>query len=217
MRLTMVLPQVVAVPDRNPVSPPELPGDAPVADILHPLGVLVAAALGDEPEPPVGVGLERRRRERRHPHEPLVREPWLDHRVAAITVSHRVAVVLLGLPSRPSASNSCTTRLRASNRSSPRSAPARLRHPRLRRHDVDLGQAVPLADLEVDRIVGRGHLDGAGAELLVDRLVGDDRDLAVDDRQQHLAADQARCSAGRRDAPPPPCRRASSPAGWWRR
>ncbi len=28
----------VAVPDRNPVAPPELPGDAPVADVLHPLG-----------------------------------------------------------------------------------------------------------------------------------------------------------------------------------
>ena len=37
-------------------------------------------------------------------------------------------------------------------------------------------QVVALADLEVVRVVRRGHLDGAGAELGVDVRVGDDRD-----------------------------------------
>ena len=52
VRLTWAPPQAgfVAVPDRNAVSPPELTRDAPVADVLHPLRVVLAAALGDEPE-----------------------------------------------------------------------------------------------------------------------------------------------------------------------
>src|SRR5437899_1661292 len=35
----------VAVPDRNPVSPPELAGNAPVPDVLHPLRVHAAPPL----------------------------------------------------------------------------------------------------------------------------------------------------------------------------
>ncbi len=57
-------------------------------------------------------------------------------------------------------------------------------------HHRDVRQAVALADLEVVRVVGRGHLDGAGAELRVDVLVGDDRDPAAGERQLDLGADQ---------------------------
>lgn len=47
-----------------------------------------------------------------------------------------------------------------------------------------------LADLEVVRVVCRGHLDGAGAEPWVDVVVGDDRDRAVGQRQLDVPADQ---------------------------
>ncbi len=57
-------------------------------------------------------------------------------------------------------------------------------------HHGDGRQAVALADLEVVRVVRRGHLDGAGAELGVDVLVGDDRDGAVGQRQLDEPADQ---------------------------
>ena len=85
---------VLAIPHRNAVAPPELAGDAPVADALEPLGVVVAAALGDEPQRTVAVLLERGARERRHPDEPLVGEPRLHHGAAAIAVADGVTVGL---------------------------------------------------------------------------------------------------------------------------
>ncbi len=55
--------------------------------------------------------------------------------------------------------------------------------------DVDLAQALALADLEVVEIMGRRHLDGAGAGGRVRIFVGNDRDLATDDRQDDVLAD----------------------------
>ena len=74
------------------MSPPELAGDAPVADALQPVRVVVAPPLGHEPERAVAVGCERGPGERLHPDEPLIGEPRLDHRVAAVTVPHRMPV-----------------------------------------------------------------------------------------------------------------------------
>src|SRR5690606_19587646 len=56
--------------------------------------------------------------------------------------------------------------------------------------DVDQRQVVALAHFVVVEVVGRGDLHAAGAELAVDVLVGDDGNQAVDQRQQHVAADQ---------------------------
>lgn len=57
-------------------------------------------------------------------------------------------------------------------------------------HHGDGRQVVALADLEVVRVVGGRHLDGAGAELGVDVLVRDDRDGAVGQRQLDELADE---------------------------
>ena len=58
-------------------------------------------------------------------------------------------------------------------------------------HDGHAGQVVAAADLEVVRVVSRGHLDRAGAERRVDVVVGDDRDAAAGERQLDRLADQA--------------------------
>src|SRR5690606_2663696 len=63
-------------------------------------------------------------------------------------------------------------------------------------HDRDGGQVVAAADLEVVRVVRRGHLDRAGPELGVDVLVGDDRDRAVGQRQLDQLADQVPVALG---------------------
>jgi hypothetical protein len=57
-------------------------------------------------------------------------------------------------------------------------------------HDHHAGQLVPPADLEVVRVVRRGDLDRAGAELRVHVRVGDHRDAPAGQRQPDLAADQ---------------------------
>ena len=49
-------------------------------------------------------------------------------------------------------------------------------------------QLVPLADLEVVEVVRRRDLHRARALLGIGILVGDDRDLAPDQRQRHLGA-----------------------------
>jgi hypothetical protein len=49
---------------------------------------------------------------------------------------------------------------------------------------------VPPADLEVGGIVGRRHLDGAGAEGWVHRLVGHDRNQPVGEREPQLLASE---------------------------
>ena len=55
-------------------------------------------------------------------------------------------------------------------------------------HDVDGGQAVSLADLEVVVVVAGGDLQCAGAELGGDGLVGDDGDDAPQDGEDGAAA-----------------------------
>ena len=172
------------------MAPPELAGDAPVADALEPLGVVVAAALGDEPQGTVAIFLERGARERRHPDEPLVGEPRLHHGAAAIAVADGVAVGLhlLQQPGRLELGHDPRAGLIPVEALEPvgrREADARLGG-----HDVDHGQVVPPADLEVGRVVRRRHLHRARAEGGVHRVVRDDRDRPVDHGQHELAPDQ---------------------------
>src|SRR5690625_1321289 len=56
--------------------------------------------------------------------------------------------------------------------------------------DARPGQAMPLADLEVSRVVRRGDLQRSGTEVAFHRFVGDDRDEPVGERDADLAADQ---------------------------
>jgi hypothetical protein len=61
-------------------------------------------------------------------------------------------------------------------------------------HD-DGREPVAAPHLEVVRVVRGRDLERAGAELRVDVLVGDDRDLAADERQHGHLADQVRVAA----------------------
>ena len=56
-------------------------------------------------------------------------------------------------------------------------------------HDIEVGEIVALADGEVVGIVGWRHLHGTGAELGFGPVVGDNRNLATDQRQLQKLAD----------------------------
>ena len=58
------------------------------------------------------------------------------------------------------------------------------------REDVEHGQAVTLAERVVVEVVRGRDLHAAGAEFAVDVVIGDDRNLAVAERQDHRLADQ---------------------------
>jgi hypothetical protein len=84
----------LAIEHRNAVPPPDLAADAPVADVLHPVEIHLVPALGHEAHAAVLDRLDGRPGQRLHLHEPLRRQPRLDHRVAAVAVPHRVRVVV---------------------------------------------------------------------------------------------------------------------------
>src|SRR5439155_19884840 len=77
---------------RDPVTPPELARDAPVAEVLHPVEVVALEALRHESRPALARGFDRRTRKRLDLHEPLLRQPRLDLGAAPGAVPDRVDV-----------------------------------------------------------------------------------------------------------------------------
>src|SRR5439155_2718846 len=69
---------LVAVPNRDPMSPPQLPRDVPVANILQPVDVHRPPSLWQDANRTVAHCFERWLRERLHLHEPLIRQSRLD-------------------------------------------------------------------------------------------------------------------------------------------
>ena len=84
------------------------------------------------------------------------------------------------------------------------------------------GQVVALADGEVVGVVRGRDLDGAGAELGVGPVVGEDGDFAVwlpdgGERERDELADEVLCSARRSGSRRRRRRRAWFRGAWWRR
>ena len=185
------------------MSPPELPGNAPIADVFHPLRVFGTPIFGDEAESPVAVGLERRRRERLHPDEPLIGESRLNHGVAAVAVADGVPMIFnpLDQSQRVEFRDHSLAGFIAVQTTEPlRDAVV---HAGIVGHHVELLEAVPFADLEIHGIVRRGDLDRTGAEGGVHRRVADDANGPAHQREQGEAADQiavARVVGVHRDA-----------------
>ncbi len=69
-----VAPAFVVVPCRDPVSPPQLPADAPVLDVAHPFEIDGGPVFGNEANVSRLDGADRGRRERLDVDEPLVRQ-----------------------------------------------------------------------------------------------------------------------------------------------
>ncbi|OPZ05246.1 MAG: hypothetical protein BWZ08_02540 [candidate division BRC1 bacterium ADurb.BinA292] len=177
-----------AVENRNPMPPPELAADAPVAHVFHPVVVDVRVMLRHEPHPPRAHRLHRRLAQRPHPHEPLLAQVGLHHAARPIVVSDRVNMIL----------NLDQQTLRLQVRHDPL---ARLRHRQpgigpgvgverpVGIQNVDEFQIVPPAHLVVVRIVRRRHLDRPRPEFPLHQRIGDDRDRPPHQRQRHLLAD----------------------------
>ncbi len=70
----------LAVVDRNPVAPPQLPGDTPVADIFSPVEICLLPVFGVEMQLPALDRFYCRFGQRLHADEPLLRQVWFDDR-----------------------------------------------------------------------------------------------------------------------------------------
>ena len=139
------------------------------------------------PAAPLGDRLHRRNGQRLDPDEPLQRQHGLDHGAAPRAVSDRVVVVLDTLDIAADL-QLVPDRLAGLEPILAAEGAAGVGDPGPGVDHLDRLEVVTRGDLEVQRIMGWGHLDRAGAELHLHRSVGDDRDLAIEERQKDRPA-----------------------------
>ena len=96
VRETVTWPQSSQYQAGDLVAPPELAGDAPVVDILHPVIIGLAEALGHELDAPVAHGLDGGLGQRLHLDEPLRARHRLDRRTAAVARAD-IMIIRFGL------------------------------------------------------------------------------------------------------------------------
>src|SRR3990170_6139978 len=132
---------VEAVPGRYAVAPPYLAGDAPVADIEHPVEVGVLPGLRDEPGPPVPYGLRGGGGKGFYSHEPLLGERGLNDGGAPVALPEHdlVGLHLFKEPESFKPLHDLFSRLVPVE---PGEHASLLVHPGAKVHDLQSGQAV---------------------------------------------------------------------------
>ena len=179
----------LAIPRRNPVSPPKLPRQRPVANIPHPVEIFLAPVVRNDANfIPLYRG-NRGFRQRLHLAEPLRRSPRLHHRLAALANPYSMRVIgdlLQGILRLQILNNLLTCCEPVHARIKPRLSA----HMRVIGHHVDFRQAMAPPYLEVIGIVRRRDLHRSSPELAIDHGVGDDRNFAVHQRNNCTAPQQ---------------------------
>ncbi len=185
-----VLTYCSSPPDRDLVTPPQLAGDAPGADVLHPVHVDARVVLGPEANLAGPHHVDGGLGQLLHPHEPLERDQRLDPLARALRERHLVRVGL-GAGDQALLAQLGHDRLAGLLDGHPAEALRRLvGDARILTDHADLRQSVAAADLEVVGVVPGGDLQRAGAEFGLDVVVGDDLQLAADQRQDRLLPHQ---------------------------
>ena len=168
---------------RDPMPPPELAGNTPVADVAHPLEVRLRPGRRREPDVSVFDRLDRGSGEGRDLNEPLRREVGLDDGLAPLAGSERHPVRLAPGQSvlRGETGENLLARFEAVEA---RVLPRLGRHLSVRADDDDRRQPVPFSRREVVDVVCGSHLHDSRAELPVhEDPVLDHRELPPDDRK----------------------------------
>ena len=146
-------------------------------------------SLGQDGRAPGPRGVQRSRRERFRADEPLRLEPRLEDVVTALAApdDHLVDPLVDEVAPIRQSRHDPAARLVPVEAVEFR---PRVRDGGVVGEDGRGGQAVALARLVIVLIVGRRDLHGAGPERRVDDVVGDDRHVAVDERDPHAPADE---------------------------
>ena len=147
----------VAVPDREPVPPPELARDAPVADFPHPVEVDALPLGRRDPHRVLFDRLDRRLRQLVHAAEPLQRDQRLDAARRSGRSRRPSAVVGTPPPQTPLRLHR-RLRLCALGALDAGVVARLLGHPPVGADHADLLEPVPAADLEVVGVVRGGDL-----------------------------------------------------------
>ncbi len=134
--------------------PPELPRNAPVADVVHPLEIGLRPVGGNERDAAVFHRGDRRRRQRLHLHPPLLRNQRLHHRLAAMAFAD-AQLVRLDLYQVAQLLQLRDDALAGFVAIQTREFPRRRGHLGVFADHLDARQIMPLAGFEIIRIVRR--------------------------------------------------------------
>ena len=178
------LTAVVAVVSWNPVSPPELTGNTPVADILQPVQISLVKPLRNEGQVAILHCFDSRLCHLLHLYEPLLLDHGLNGGATAVVGSYIMDMVyhlhqqtlllqflyhdLAGLV----AIHACVLA-------------AVLIDGCVVVQNIDLRQVMTLSYLEIVGVMCRGNLYYAGTKLLIYISVCDNRNLTTYQRQDH--------------------------------
>ncbi len=172
------------------MAPPQLPRDAPVADVVHPLVVNLGPVVGDENNFAGIDNADGRFRERLDPDEPLGGDERLDDILGAFAPAeaHGVIFDLLDQTELFEIRHDPLARFEPVETGI---AAGLLGHSGVFANDFDLGQIVALAGLKVVGIVRGRDFHDAGAEFGIGQVVENDGNFAIHQRQHHGLAVQS--------------------------
>ena len=183
------LPALVAVVGRNPVSPPQLAADAPVADIVRPVEIDLLQTFGNQFHLTVFHRFHRGLDEFFHLYEPLLLYQRFHGCLAAVMGAYIVGIFLdlhqESLP-RKLLHNGLSGRIPV--HSAVRAAV--LVDGGVVVHHIDHRQAVTFSHFKVVGVMGGGNLHHAGAEFPVHVSIRHHRNHPVHDGQHHALPDQ---------------------------
>ena len=186
--LTVLIRAVVC---GNAVSPPELTGDAPVADILHPAQICVLEVLRDKLKLAALYNFDSGFCERLHLNEPLLRAARLYNGMTALTGADIVDMSLC-LYEKPLCfkigyhSLSCLVSVHSGVFSA-----VFLVYRRVIVHDVDYRQIMAKTYFIVVRVMCGSYLYDARSEIHFDIFIRNDRYLTVGERELYHFPDYA--------------------------
>ena len=190
-RLAQLRRLLAAIPDGDAVPPPELAADAPILNPLQPVRVCLGPVRRAEDD----IALLHSLRRLLHAgilQEPLHTQARLNRHIGALADTDIVLVVLhlLQQALRLEKLNGLVARRKAIHPVQLRAAGAV--DAAIGREDVDNLEVILHAHLKVRAIVRRRNLQRTRAEVNLNMLIGNDRNLRLAERANHLFADQRR-------------------------
>ena len=182
---------VRAVERRDAVAPPELAGDRPVVDVLHPVEIGRFPALRNDLDCSLAHDIDCRLGEWFDLHEPLAGDHRLYDRVASAVHTDAVRVVFRAAQETCSAELGKDFLARLEAIEAGKVAPRRIGHFSALVDDLQLRKMIAQARFVIVLVMRWRDFHDTRAEFRVDEDgVANDRNLAIGDRQNGLPSDE---------------------------